>query len=101
MHSHRGHAVRTSASERPRALVTGERFSAAEELALGRWVALKVLTEQSLGVSGDSFQRGIRTVAKLHHPHIVTRPIGEAVALARDVADALAHAHRQGVIHGD
>jgi len=97
------------------------RVFAAEELALGRTVALKVLVDQSAGVSAERFQREILTVAKLHHPHIVPLlsagvadsavfytmplvqgeslrarlhrdgqlPVSEAVAFARDVADAI------------
>ena len=47
------------------------RIFAAEEVALGRRVALKVLTEMSWDVSVDRFRREIHTVARLQHPHIV------------------------------
>jgi TolB-like protein len=47
------------------------RVFVAEEVALGRRVALKVLSEWSFDVSVDRFVREIQTVAKLQHPHIV------------------------------
>jgi TolB-like protein len=109
------------------------RVFVAEETALGRRVALKVLSGLGDGVSADRFRREIQTVASLQHPHIVpllnageagptlyyTMPLvdGEslrsrlgresrlgvrtAVQIARDVAEALAYAHRRGVVHRD
>src|SRR5262245_7699470 len=47
------------------------RVFAATEIALGRRVALRVLTECSAVVSGDRFRREIQTVARMQHPHIV------------------------------
>jgi hypothetical protein len=47
------------------------RVFAAEEVALGRRIALKVLVEMSPDVSVDRFQREIQTVARLQHPYIV------------------------------
>ena len=44
----------------------------AEELALGRQVVIKVLpSELASSVNAERFQREIRTVAALQHPHIV------------------------------
>lgn len=44
----------------------------AEELALGRQVVIKVLpSELASSVNADRFQREIRTVAALQHPHVV------------------------------
>ena len=47
------------------------RVFAATEVALGRRVAIKVLTEFSTVVSADRFRREIQTVARMQHPHIV------------------------------
>jgi serine/threonine-protein kinase len=47
------------------------RVFVAEETALGRRVALKVLSGVGEGVSVDRFRREIQTVASLQHPHIV------------------------------
>jgi len=47
------------------------RVFAAEDVALRRMVALKVLPDWAVDVSIDRFQREIQTVAKLQHPHIV------------------------------
>ncbi|MGW8266796.1 MAG: protein kinase domain-containing protein, partial [Longimicrobiales bacterium] len=106
----------------------------AEDLKLGRRVAIKVLRpELSASVSGTRFHREVRIAAGLAHPNIVpihdsgeadgllyfvmrfqegeslralldrdgALPVGRAVAIARDVAAGLAHAHGQGVIHRD
>src|SRR5262245_48266041 len=55
------------------------RVFAATEVALGRRVAIKVLTELSSVVSGDRFRREIQTVAQMQHPHIVPLlTVGEA-----------------------
>ncbi len=108
----------------------------ANELALDRDVAIKVLPPERGGEDGDAkarFRREARTAARLSHPNIV--PLitfgevqgiayyvmgyvrGESLAarmkregrmppegvarLLADVADALAYAHRQGVVHRD
>ncbi len=109
------------------------RVFVAEETALGRRVALKVVSGLGDAVSADRFRREIQTVANLQHPHIVpllsagnagstlyyTMPLVEgeslrsrlgregrlgirdAVQITRDIAEALAYAHRRGVIHRD
>lgn len=43
----------------------------AEEVALGRRVAIKVLESQGTGVDSDRFQQEILLSARLQHPHIV------------------------------
>ena len=110
------------------------RVFVAEETALGRRVAIKVL---DIGLSGaidvERFRREVGVAARLQHPHIVpvltageaggmlyyTMPyiqgeslrarlacgvplsVFEVVGVIRDVARALACAHRQGVVHRD
>jgi TolB-like protein/tRNA A-37 threonylcarbamoyl transferase component Bud32 len=44
-------------------------------------------------VEGDSLRQKLEREGKL--------PVGEAVSIMHDVADALAHAHRRGVVHRD
>ena len=102
----------------------------AEQLSLGREVALKVVNES--GVAGQQpcpTSDEARTVAQLHHPNIVQvyaagivgeqswfamelmrgqtanhcrfSTIEEAARLGAQIAEALAYAHRCGVIHRD
>jgi len=59
------------------------------ELGLGRPVLFYVMPY----VAGRSLRERLREELQL--------PIDEAVGIARQVADALEHAHRQGVIHRD
>ncbi len=110
------------------------RVFVAQDTALGRSVAIKVL---DVGLSGaidvERFRREVQVAARLQHPHIVpvltageaggmlyyTMPyiegeslrarlargalplMPELVGLVRDIARALACAHRQGVVHRD
>jgi hypothetical protein len=102
----------------------------AEQLSLGREVALKVVNES--GTAGQQpcpTSDEARTVAQLHHPNIVQvyaagivgeqswfamelmrgqtanhcrfSTIEEAAHLGAQIAEALAYAHRCGVIHRD
>jgi serine/threonine-protein kinase len=110
------------------------RVFVAEETALGRRIAIKVL---DVGLSGavdvERFRREVAVAARLQHPHIVPvltageaggmlyytmpyiqgeslrarlargvpLPMFEIVCVIRDVARALACAHRQGIVHRD
>src|SRR5689334_22492494 len=104
----------------------------AEDPALGRTVALKLLSPAlwASDAARQRFLREARAASQLDHPAIATvfdvgesdatswiayqfidgetvatrtqhapLPIPEAVAVARDVAAALAHAHVRGVLH--
>jgi eukaryotic-like serine/threonine-protein kinase len=106
----------------------------AEDLKLGRRVAIKVLLPQISATLGpDRFLREIQVSARLSHPAILSLhdsgevdgvlyyvmpyvegeslqrrlvregqlPAGETVRIVREVAEALTHAHRKGVIHRD
>ena len=106
----------------------------AQDLSLGRRVALKVLRFGALGDAAavERFQREAATVAKLHHTNIVPifsvgsldgvhyyamqliegRTLADALRdgpvdvrraaqWALQASEALAHAHRHGVIHRD
>ncbi len=97
--------------------------------ALGRWVAIK--RPHGVAAAGEPFERLRReaiAAASVHHPHIVpvhrvgqsegrpyivmplvtgrtladiVLPIAQAVAAVRQIALALAHAHRNGLVHRD
>jgi Tol biopolymer transport system component len=91
----------------------------ARDTRLDRTVAIKVAKEQF----EERFRNEALTVAALNHPHIATlfdvgpdylvmeyvegRPLrgpippGGALLLAGEIADALEHAHRHGVVHRD
>ncbi len=106
----------------------------ATDVKLGRQVALKVLAPAMRAYLGaERFEREVRLVARLSHPHIVPLfeageaggllyyameyvegeslrerlaregplPVGDAVGIAVQVADALQYAHDNGVIHRD
>ena len=111
------------------------RVFVAEEVRLGRYVVVKVLTpELRPGLSIERFHRETRLAAALRHPHIVPLlaagespdglvyftmpyipgeslqhrleregrlPLGDVVAIVREVADALSYAHANGVVHRD
>lgn len=91
----------------------------ARDARLDRSVAIKV----SAGEFSERFAREARAIAALNHPHICTLhdigpdylvmefiegseikgplPVDEAVHLAIQIAEAMLHAHRHGVIHRD
>ncbi len=112
------------------------RVFVAQEVALGRRVAVKVVLPPEPGAAFNvaRFRREVRLAATLRHPHIVplltagesadglvyytmpfvegeslkqrleragTLPLDAVVRLVTEVADALAYAHRRGVIHRD
>lgn len=95
--------------------------------SLGRYVALKLL-HRRFGVDVQRFAREAHILARLEHPNIVPihdvgehdgtpylamkyvagRPLGaeplalpRALAVMRDVADAVEHAHASGIVHRD
>ncbi|MDA3963765.1 MAG: serine/threonine-protein kinase [Planctomycetota bacterium] len=107
----------------------------AEQLSIGRKVALKLVSAKRLGGKVDSFVREARTAAQLQHPSLVavhevgaeanlglyyysmeyihgrtlftvvqqegSLPPDRVRTYALQVTSALAHAHRQGLIHRD
>ena len=96
----------------------------AEQVSLGREVALKVVRRSAVGIADEA-----RTVAQLHHPNIVQvyaagtaqdlswfamelmrgknanhTPFASAEDVARlgvQIAEALSYAHRCGIVHRD
>lgn len=101
----------------------------ARDTRLNRVVAVKVLTADCIRnpVVRQRFQREAQAISSLNHPHICTLhdvghqdgvdylvmeyvegrplkgpiPVEEALSLAVQIADALDHAHRKGVVHRD
>ncbi len=105
---------------------TGEVWEA-EDTALGRTVALKLLSQMSPREQ-DRFEREARIMARLEHPHVVriydiekvgpqlaiamqfvrgrdlrgVRPsVAEALKTVHKVAGALGAVHREGLVHRD
>lgn len=105
----------------------------AQDLALGRRVALKFVRLERLGAAGlEQLLEEARTTARFNHPHIVTihaigtfagrpylameylggetlrqrmarglAPVAEVMRVGRAIAEAIAEAHRHGIVHAD
>jgi hypothetical protein len=103
----------------------------AERLGLGRFVAVKFLTDVASEQSLQRFEREARAMSRLNHPHVVSvidfgvsktpyivmeyvtgRPLHDLIALGpadasrvihimRQLSAGLAHAHGHGIIHRD
>jgi len=102
----------------------------ARDMKLGRYVAVKVMRRAFSNSAGRiaRFNREARVLASLNHPNIAViygqedralvmalvegptledkihdgpTPLGEALQIARQIADALEYAHERGVIHRD
>jgi serine/threonine protein kinase len=102
----------------------------ARDMKLGRNVAIKVMRRAFANSAAriDRFNREARVLASLNHPNIAViygqedralvmelvegptleekirdgpTPLGEALQIARQIADALEYAHERGVIHRD
>ena len=121
---------RTTGSRRKWARAGWVAVYRARDSKLGREVALKVLPE-ALANDAEymaRFHREAKVLASLNHPHIATIhgleanaivmelvegatlaermakgaiPVEEALAIARQIAEALEYAHEKGVIHRD
>jgi eukaryotic-like serine/threonine-protein kinase len=101
----------------------------AHDTKLGRTVALKVLPSDRISSpeARERFEREAKVVASLNHPHVCTLhdfisengtdvlvmeyvegkplkgplPLERALEVGAQIADALDHAHRHGVVHRD
>ena len=84
-----------------------------KDLGLKRDLAVKVLSPDMITSKTvlERFRREAETVARLSHPNIVPLhfigqkeswlPVRDVVRIMSEVASALAHAHKHGVVHRD